>query len=257
MTNMFDLTGKVALVTGGSSGLGQQFARALAAQGASIAIAARRKEKLDDFAKELESKGTKCLAVTCDVTNEQNVIDMVKEVKDTFGRIDILVNNAGTAVNAKAEDQTLDEWSKVIDANLTGVYVVAREVGKVMIDQKYGKIINIGSLHSNTAIHPALEQITAYCSSKGGVQMLTKALAAEWAQHNITVNAIGPAYFASEMTQAAASNDAFLQFVGGRCPMGRMGKEGELDGVLLLFASDASSYITGQLLNVDGGWNTI
>jgi len=257
MNELFDLSGKVALITGASSGLGQQFARVLAKKGATIVIAARRKEKLEAFAKELESNGTKCLALTCDVTNEQNVIDMVKQASATFGRIDILVNNAGTAVNAKAEDQTLEEWNTVINANLTGVYVVAREVGKLMIKQNYGKIINIGSIHSNTVIHSALEQISAYCSSKGGVQMLTKALAAEWAKYNITVNAIGPAYFASEMTQAAASNDDFLNFVGTRCPMGRMGKEGELDGALLLFASDASSYITGQLLNVDGGWNTI
>lgn len=257
MSNLFNLQGKVALVTGGSSGLGQQFARALAAQGASIAVLARRKERLDDFVKELSAAGTKCLAVRCDVTVEQNVIDAVAEVKQAFGRIDILVNNAGVAVNVKAEEQSAAEWNKVIDANLNGVYMVAREVGKVMIEQKYGKIINIGSVHSNTVIHGAVEQITAYCASKGGVQMLTKALAAEWAQHNITVNAIGPAYFASEMTQAATESPEFLQFVAGRCPMGRLGKEGELDGVLLLFASDASSYITGQLLNVDGGWNAI
>lgn len=257
MTNIFDLTGKVALITGGSSGLGQQFAQALAKQGATIALAARRKEKLDDFAAELTAQGITCLTLRCDVTQEQDVIDTVEKVKATFGKIDILVNNAGVGINAKAESQTLDEWHHVIDANLTGVYIMAREVGKVMIQQNYGKIINIGSLHSNTAIHGNVEQISAYCASKGGVQMLTKSLAAEWAQYNITVNAIGPAYFESEMTASATHSDAFQQFVASRCPMGRIGKRGELDGALLLFASDASSYITGQLLNVDGGWNTI
>ena len=255
MKNMFDLTGKVAVVTGASSGLGQQFARALASQGASIAICARRKEKLDAFAEELESGGTKCLPLRCDITVEKDIIDMVAAVKNEFGHIDILVNNAGVANEKKAEEQTLDEWNAVISANLTGVYLMAREVGKVMIEQKYGKIVNIGSLHSNTAI--GVNTISAYCATKGGVQMLTRDLASEWAKYNITVNAIGPAYFPYEMTADAVVNDDFEKFVAFRCPMGRFGRTGELDGALLLFASDASSYITGQTLNVDGGWNAV
>ncbi|WP_027701495.1 glucose 1-dehydrogenase [Metaclostridioides mangenotii] len=255
MNSLFDLSGKVAVITGASSGLGIQFTKALAGQGADVAILARRKEKLDELSKEISSTGRKCLAVKCDITNEKEVINAVKEIKDYYGKIDILVNNAGVANAKKAEEQTLDEWNRVVDANLTGVYLMAREVGKVMIDNKYGKIINLGSIHSNLAI--GTNTISSYCATKGAVQMLTKSLASEWAKHNITVNAIGPAYFESEMTKRAVENDAFNEFVKFRSPMGRIGKPGELNGALIYFASDASSYTTGQLLNVDGGWNTI
>ncbi len=257
MSGLFDLTGKVAIVTGASSGLGVQFARALAKQGASLALVARRKERLDALAKELNESGTKAIAIKCDASKEEEIIAAVQTVKEAFGRIDVLVNNAGVAVGEKAESQTKKDWDFVIDVNVTGVYLFAREVGKIMIEQNYGKIVNIGSLHSNTVINAAVETISAYCTSKGAVQMLTKSLAAEWAKYNITVNAIGPAYFPSEMTAGATSNDGFKQFVGMRCPMGRFGRDGELDGALIYFSSDASSYTTGQLLNVDGGWNTI
>lgn len=257
MKNLFDLTGKVALVTGASSGLGVQFAKALAGQGASIAIVARRKERLDELAKELSDQGTKCLAVKCDASNESDIINAVETIKKEFGRIDILVNNAGIALGDAAEKQTLADWQKVMDINITGVYLFAREVGKVMIEQNYGKIINMGSIHSNTVISPSVHKISPYATSKGAVQMLSKSLAAEWAQYNITVNTLAPAYFPSEMTASAAGNDAFKAFVKTRCPMGRLGKEGELNGALIYFASDASSYTTGQTLNVDGGWNCI
>lgn len=257
MNNLFDLTGKTALVTGASAGLGATFARTLAEQGANVAIAARRKERLDSLAQELQDIGVEAFAVQCDVKNEDDVIRMVAEVKEHFGRIDILVNNAGTAAAVKAEDQTLEQWDGVLDINLTACFVVAREVGKIMIEQNYGKIINLGSIHSNTVINSDVQQISAYCASKGGIQMLTKALAAEWARYNITVNALGPAYIPSEMTAKAVENEGFLQFVASRCPMKRVGKPEELRGALVYFASDASSYTTGQLLNIDGGWNTI
>nr|WP_250230237.1 SDR family oxidoreductase [Anaeropeptidivorans aminofermentans] len=257
MMSLFDLTGKVAVVTGASSGLGVQFAHALAEQGASLALVARRKDRLDKLAEEFNNKGTKAIAVKCDASKEEEIIAAVKEIKNHFGRIDILVNNAGVGLVDKAENQSKELWDTVIGINLTGVFLFSREVAKVMIPQKYGKIINLGSLHSNTAISAAVNSVSAYCASKGGVQMLTKSLAAEWAQHNITVNAIGPAYFPSEMTDSAVSNEGFKQFVEARCPMGRFGRDGELNGALIYFASDASSYTTGQLLNIDGGWNTI
>lgn len=257
MQNLFNISDKIAVITGASSGLGAQFARILADQGASIALLARRKERLDELATELENKGTKCLAIKCDVTQEKDIEEAIKSIQKYFGRIDILVNNAGVANGQKAEEQSQEEWARVIDANLTGVYIMAREVGKVMISQKYGKIINLGSIHSNTAINPDLNTISAYCASKGGVQMLTKALAAEWARYNITVNAIGPAYFPSEMTSEGTARDEFKKFVESRCPMKRIGRDGELNGALMFFASDASSYTTGQLLNVDGGWNCV
>ena len=154
-----------------------------------------------------------------------------------------------------AETQTDEEWLSTININLNSVYYVAREVGKVMIAQNYGKIVNLGSLHSTVSM--AGSSISAYCTSKGGVEMLTKALANEWAKYNITVNAIGPAYFPSEMTAAVVENEQFLGAVKLYCPMGRVGRDGELDGAIVYFASDASSYTTGQLLTIDGGWTTI
>ncbi|MDR2247961.1 MAG: SDR family oxidoreductase [Treponema sp.] len=253
--SIFDLKGKVALVTGASSGLGVQFAKALAKQGADLAIMARRQEKLDDVRKTIEGMGARCLALKCDVLKNDEIKAVVGNVKEHYGRIDILVNNAGTARSNPAESQSDDDWNAVINTNLNSVYFVAREVGKVMIEQKYGKIINVGSIHSSAAM--ATSPLNAYCASKGGVLMLTRALATEWAKYNITVNAIGPAYFLSEMTDTVMSNPAFANIVKTYCPAGRPGKEGELDGAVVYFASDASSYTTGQLLSIDGGWTAI
>jgi gluconate 5-dehydrogenase len=252
---LFDLKGKVALVTGASSGLGVQFAKALAGQGADLAIIARRQEKLDEVKNIIEGTGARCLALKCDVLKNDEIKAIVAQVKEHYGRIDILVNNAGTARSNPAESLSDDDWNAVINTNLNSVYFVAREVGKVMIEQKYGKIINVGSIHSSVAM--ATSALNAYCTSKGGVLMLTKALAVEWAKYNITVNAIGPAYFPSEMTSAVFSNPAFAGLVQMCCPMGRPGKDGELDGALIYFASDASSYTTGQLLFIDGGWTAV
>jgi gluconate 5-dehydrogenase len=252
---MFDLKGKIAVVTGASSGLGVQFAKALAAQGADLAILARRQERLDEVKKIIEGLGVRCLALKCDVLKNDEIKSVVAKVKEHYGRIDILVNNAGTARKNPAELQSDDDWNAVINTNLNSVYFFAREVGKVMVEQKYGKIINVGSIHSSVAMAPS--PLSAYCASKGGVLMLTKALAVEWAKYNITVNAIGPAYFPSEMTEASMNNPDFSKIIKAYCPMERTGKTGELDGALIYFASDASSYTTGQLLSVDGGWTAI
>ena len=253
--NLFSLEGKVAIVTGGSSGLGVQFAKALAGQGASIVLIARRVDRLEQVKQEIEAMGAECLAIKCDVSKTDEIIAMVDKTKEHFGRIDILINNAGIGKAIAADEQTDEEWKAMIDINLNAVYFVAREVGKVMIEQNYGKIINIGSLHSTVGMLGS--PLTAYCASKGAVGMLTKALANEWAKHDITVNAIGPAYFASEMTNEIIEDEGFLTAVKAYCPMGRVGRPGELDGALIYFASDASSYTTGQLLLVDGGWTTI
>ena len=253
--SLFDLTGKKAIVTGASSGLGVQFAKALAAQGADVAVLARRMEKLEEVAKEIESLGVSCLPVKCDVLEKEDIYAAVKKVHEAFGRIDILVNNAGVAVNAPAESQSNEDWERVIDTNLTSVYYMAREVGKIMIKQNYGRIINIGSIHSRVAM--AGLGISGYCASKGGVFMLTKDLANEWAKYGITVNAIGPSYFASEMTDEVLEDPGFKQLLQAYCPMGRVGNPGELDGALIYFASDSSSFTTGQLLNIDGGWTAI
>ena len=255
MSGLFNINGKVAVVTGASSGLGRQFALALAREGANVAILARRVEKLEKVKEEVEALGVACVSVKCDVVDNESIKSAVATVVERFGRIDILVNNAGVGTGAPAELQEDSVWNMTINTNLNGVYFVAREVGKVMIKQNYGKIINIGSIHSTVSMNGS--PISAYCASKGGVAMLTKALACEWAKYNITVNAIGPAYFESEMTDQVINTPEFAQAVMAYCPMGRVGKPGELDGAVIYFASDASSYTTGQLLTVDGGWTTI
>ncbi|MDR2053540.1 MAG: SDR family oxidoreductase [Treponema sp.] len=255
MANLFDLSGKVAVVTGASSGLGVQFAHALAGQGADVAILARRVERIEELKGEIEKLGVRCLALKCDVTQVDQIKDTMGKIRNFYGRIDILVNNAGVGGSSPAESQSDEQWRSIIDLNLNAVYFCAREAGKIMIEQKYGKIINIGSIHSSVAM--STSNLSGYCSSKGGVLMLTKALANEWAKYNITVNAIGPAYFSSEMTQHVFEKEGFLQTVRTFCPMGRPGRPGELDGALIYFASDASSYTTGQLLTIDGGWTAI
>jgi gluconate 5-dehydrogenase len=257
MTNLFDLTGKVALITGASSGLGVQFAKALARQGADIAICARRVDKLEAVKAEIEQLGVNCYAHKCDVLNTDEIRQMVADVETHYGKIDILVNNAGVGEVAPAESMTDEMWHKVIGTNLDAVYFTAREVGKIMIKNGYGKIINTGSIHSEVVMNPATWTVHAYAAAKGGVKMLTKALAAEWARYGITVNAIGPAYFGSEMTNAILESGAFDAVAKAYCPMGRPGQPGELDGAVVYFASDASSYTTGQLLCIDGGWTTI
>lgn len=255
MGRLFDITGKVAVVTGASSGLGRQFALALGREGAKLAILARRADRLAQVKAELEGMGVQCLAVPCDVADSGSIKTAIAAVESCYGRIDILVNNAGIGITAPAEAQEDGDWEAMMRTNLSGVYYVAREVGKVMIGQNYGKIINIASMHA--AVARMGGTMSAYCATKGGVAMLTKALANEWAKHNITVNAIGPAYFESEMTARVLSTEAFSDLVKTYCPMGRVGREGELDGAILYFASDASSYTTGQLLLVDGGWTTV
>lgn len=253
--NLFDLTGKVALVTGASSGLGVQFAKALASAGASVAICARRVEKLASVKAELDAMGATCFAVKCDVTNVAEIKAAIATIKAHFGRIDILVNNAGLGLTEPAESQSDETWLKMINTNLNGVYFMAREVGKIMLEQNYGKIINIGSIHSLVAFPGS--PLTAYNATKGGVAMLTKSLANEWSKRGITVNAIGPGYFPSEMTQGVVENAQAKSAVEALTPMGRLGRNGELDGALLYFASDASSYCTGQLLCVDGGFTAV
>ena len=255
MENIFDLTGKVAIVTGASSGLGVEFAMTLAKAGANVAILARRSEKLAEIQKQIKALGANCMAVKCDMLNTDDIKKAVSEIKKEFGRIDILVNNAGVATAGPSQDHSNEEWERVINTNLTSVFYMSREVGKVMVKQNYGRIINLGSIHSRVAM-PGLP-IAAYSASKGGILMLTRALAAEWAPYGITVNAIGPSYFPSEMTAGVMSDAKFLKAIESLCPMGRPGKPEELDGALLYFASDASSFTTGQLLNIDGGWTAV
>lgn len=255
MSELFDLSGKVAVVTGASSGLGRQFALALAREGVKVAIVARRVEKLEEVRKEVEAFGPECYVHKCDVTKSEEIKQTVEDIKEHFGRIDILVNNAGLGWADAAENTSDELWTTMMDTNVNGVFYFAREAGRIMKEQKYGKIINIGSIHSTVAM-PGLP-LSAYATTKGALLMMTKALANEWAKYNITVNAIGPAYFPSEMTSDILESGAISHVIENTCPMGRPGRDGELDGALIYFASDASSYTTGQLLQVDGGWTTV
>ncbi|TGC10654.1 SDR family NAD(P)-dependent oxidoreductase [Methanolobus halotolerans] len=255
VNDLFDLSGKVAIVTGASSGLGTRFAKALANAGANITIVARRIEKLEELKVELEYLGIKCLTVKCDVLKEDDIINAVERTIDEFGKIDILVNNAGTSSFAPAEDMTREEWDKVLGTNLTGVFLFSKHVARKMKERNYGRIINIASMYG--VIGNTQYPVSSYHASKGGVVNLTRALAGEWAQYGITVNAIGPGFFESEMTRDLISDDDFQDFIRSRCPMERIGKPGELDGLLIYLSSDNSSYMTGQHVCVDGGWAAV
>lgn len=256
MKNYFDIKDKVAVVTGASSGLGLQMSKALASQGVKLALFARREERLQENKKNIEDEfGTEVMYAVTDVTDVANIQESVKKVVDHYGRIDILVNAAGMGNNKPVMDQPTEEWDQHIKVDLSGVYYCCKEVGKVMIEQNYGKIINIGSIHSRV-IFPG-GGISAYASAKGAVMNLTKNLAVEWAKYNITCNAIGPAVFDTELTHNTVEMDGFMDLIKAYCPMGRLGKEGELDGIVIYLASDASSYCTGQLICIDGGWTAI
>lgn len=256
MSKLFDLSGKRAVITGASSGLGVQMAKALAEHGADIALLARRKEKLEQVKEQIEKEySKKVIAVECDVANLDQVKNAVEMVKTELRGVDILVNNAGVGGIGEASKMSLEEWQQVIDVNLTGVFLSAQQFGRLMTEQKYGKIINIASIFGKTA--NLAFPVAAYHATKGAVVNLTRALAAEWAKNNITVNAIGPGFFESEMTMSIKDNQDANAFIVGGNPMHRWGKEGELNGALILLASDASSFITGQTIYVDGGWTAV
>ena len=242
---MFDLTGKVAVVTGASSGLGVQHAKALAEAGADVALLARRADRLEDTKKAILELGRKCEAYTCDVAKEEDIVRTVAQVEKDFGKIDILLNNAGVVIPSN----TAEDWDKVMAVNLRGVYLMAREVMKGMMTREYGKIINIASV-AGLRGGPGNP---SYNTSKGGVVNLTRALAMDGIEKGITVNAIAPGVFSSEMTEGFFGGTVDDTAAQGT-PMKRIGRPGELSGALIYFASDASSYTTGQILAVDGGW---
>jgi gluconate 5-dehydrogenase len=254
MKNYFDLKGQVAIVTGCSTGLGVQMAKALANQGAAIVAVARRQNMIDDVAAAIKAEyGVETLAVRCDITSTEQVDAMVDAVLAKFGRIDILVNNAGTGAVAPAEDITDDQFGNEMNIDLFGSFRVARAVAKkAMIPAKYGRVINIASMYG--LVGNKIAGSAPYHAAKGGVVNLTRALAAEWGKYNITVNAICPGYFYTDLTRDTLNSDFFQQNAKTMIPEERYGEEGELDSAALFLASPASSYVTGLNLPVDGGY---
>ena len=255
--NIFDLTGQVAFVVGASSGLGAQFARALANAGADLVLVARRVERLEAKAKELEEEfGVKCYPHRMDLMDSASISEAVKDALEHFGKIDILVNSGGIGGSGDSATMTDEAWLKVINADLNGQYFVMREVARqAMIPANYGRIINVASIHAFIARKGVF--LNAYCAAKGGLSNLAKALANDWAKYNITVNCIAPGYFATELTQAYINTPEFQKLHEDRCPMERPGRPGEMDGICVYFASPACSYTTGQTLCIDGGWTCV
>jgi gluconate 5-dehydrogenase len=251
----FDIKGQTAIITGVSSGLGVTFAETLAEHGVNLVIVARRYEKLVNVAKGLSNKyGIEVFPVRTDVSQEEQVIDMVKTATNKFGSVEILVNNAGIASLSASVDMSLEEWKKVIDVNLTGVFLCARTTAREMIKRKYGKIVNIASIYGAVG---DIYNAASYYASKGAVINLTRALAIEWAPFKINVNAIAPGFFPSEMTSGIFQDEKALKYILSRTPLGRTGEPLDLKAALTYLASPASNYVTGQTIFVDGGWTAL
>ena len=253
---MFNLKGRVAVVSGASSGLGQQMALALARQGADLAILARRIERLEEFKPKLKEAGAgRVLPIKCDVTSTDDINAAAKQVEEKFGKVDILLNCAGAAENNNVIKMTDEEWDFTIAADETSVFKMTRAFAKIMKKKKYGRIINIASIYGlvgNTEIHTI-----AYNTSKGAVVNFTRAVAAELATDGITCNAICPGYFKTELTTATLNTLKFQEFAKNHVPMQRYGKAGELDAAVVFLASEEASYVTGVILPVDGGYTCI
>lgn len=256
--NLFDLTGKVAVVTGASSGLGADAARAYAEYGADVALLARRKDRLESLAAEIEKTGRQALPVACDVSDEESVKAAVEKVIARFGRVDILLNDAGVAVPGTVEQIAEEDWDRAMAINVKGMYLMCKYIVPHMRKQKYGKIVNIASV--NAVIGDKNPQLArhVYNASKAAVRGLTTGMAASYGPDNITVNSIGPGLFESEMTENTLfRHEEFMKLYNMLSPAGRPGRRGELNGTILYFSSDASSYVTGQHIIVDGGTSIV
>lgn len=253
---LFDLTGKVALITGGSRGLGLQMGDALGEMGAKLAITARKRDELDEAQKHHARLGVEALPLPCDLQNSGAIAPMVEAVLAHYGRIDILVNNAGATWGAPAEEHPLDAWQKLVNLNLTGTFLVTQAVGKRwMIPNRQGRIVNTASIAGLGGSLPDRLRTIAYNTTKGGLVNFTRALAAEWGQYGITVNAIAPGFFPSKMTQGTL--DKVGDKLKAEVPLGRLGSDEDLKGLVVLLASDASRHITGQIIAVDGGVSAV
>ncbi len=247
----FRLDGKRALVTGGSKGIGAGLARGLADAGADIVLMARHKKELEQARSDLQDTGREIGISVCDVSKTDEIHDVFSEIVQQEGPLDILVNNAGTTRRAPAHELDLDDWRMVIDVNLTAVFALCQAFAKKRIsDKQPGKIINIGSLMSSTT----RKDNAPYAASKGAVLLLTRALAVDWAAYDIRVNAIGPGFINTPLTEPLVDNPEFNEWVTQRCPQGRWGTPGDLAGAAVFLASPASDFVTGEILYVDGGW---
>ena len=256
MKNYFDLKGQVAVVTGASTGLGLQMAKAFASQGANLVLLARRMNLLEENARAItEEYGVEVLPFACDITDTEKVKAAVAATMERFGRVDILVNNAGTGAVGPAEEITDEQFKHEMNIDLFGTFICAREFGKEMIKAQYGRIINIASMYGlvgNLIIGSA-----PYHAAKGGVVNFTRALAAEWGKYGITVNSICPGYFYTDLTTETLDSDFFQDIAKRNIPMARYGRSGELDSCALFLASPASTYVTGQNIAVDGGYTCV
>jgi gluconate 5-dehydrogenase len=249
--DLFDLSGRVALVTGGGSGIGRQMAEALAELGADLVLCARRPERCEVVAAELSRLGIRAIGLRCDVSDKTEVEALIERTLAELGRLDVVVNNAGTSWGAPAVEHPLEAWRKVIDVNLTGTFLVSQAAGRVMIERGGGKIVNIASNAAFGGLPPELMDAVAYSASKGGVVSLTRDLAVKWARHGITVNALAPGWFPTEMSRVLVEQRG--EGLLAEIPLGRFGGPHDLKGAIGFLGSAASDFVTGQVLIVDGG----
>jgi NAD(P)-dependent dehydrogenase (short-subunit alcohol dehydrogenase family) len=249
---LFDLTGQVAVVTGASRGLGQHMARALAKSGADLVITSRDRSRLAASEKEIKAAGRRALALELDVSKLESIESMVAQAAAFYGRLDILVNNAGCNIRKPASDVTWEDWNLILDTNLRGSFFVAQQVARHMIEKRYGRIINIGSVTSVAGY----AGLAPYGASRGGIRQLTMSLADDWGKHGITVNCLAPGWFCTEQNKVLYDNKEWVEYLTDRIPMKRPGELHDLDGAVVFLAAESSRYITGQTLLVDGGIST-
>ena len=250
--SLFDLSGQVAVVTGTSRGLGQYFARALARAGADLVLTSRNRESLREMEAEVKSLGRRSVSLELDVRDYNSIQRMAEEAQKAFGQIHILVNNAGCNVRKPAVDVTWDDWNLVLDTNLRGSFFVAQAIARGMIEHGYGRIINIGSVTSVFGF----AGLGPYCASRGGIRQLTMSLADDWGKHGLTVNCLAPGWFKTAQNQVLYDDPEWVSYLVDRIPVKRPGMPNDLDGAVVFLASEASRYITGQTLLVDGGIST-
>lgn len=249
---LFDLTGQVAIVTGASRGLGQYFGIALAKAGADLVITSRKRETLAPFAAKIESLGRRVLSLELDVQSQQSIEKMVSDAEAAYGKIHILVNNAGCNIRKPALDVKWEDWNTILETNLRGPFFVAQAVARGMIANGYGRIVNIGSVTSVAGY----AGLAPYGASRGGVRQLTMSLAADWGKHGVTVNCLAPGWFQTEQNKVLYEDREWVEYLTERIPLQRPGKPNDLDGAVVFLASEASGYVTGQTLLVDGGIST-